>query len=71
MCIRDSDITYSTIKDLIAVVIYGIGLVANVAVFVMWQKRGDTVSAPEIESPSRYGRPIVKAADKVTDKFGV
>ena len=65
------DITYSTIKDLIAVVIYGIGLVANVAVFVMWQKRGDTISAPEIESQSRYGRPIVKAADKVADKVGV
>lgn len=62
------DITYATLKDLIAVIIYGVGLVANVAVFVMWQKRGDTVTAPELESQSRYGRPIVKtkpAAEKV------
>lgn len=58
-------ITYTTIKDLIAVAIYGIGLVANVALFVIWQKRGETVQAPELESSSRYGRPLVKAADKV------
>lgn len=58
-------VTYTTIKDLIAVLIYVIGLVANVAMFVMWQKRGDTVEAPALESASRYGRPIVKAAEKV------
>ena len=45
--------------------IYVIGLVANVAMFVMWQKRGDTVEAPALESASRYGPPIVKAAEKV------
>ena len=66
------DITYATLKDLIAVAVYGVGLVANVAVFVMWQKRGDTISAPELESQSRYGRPIVKAADKASAaKVGV
>ena len=58
-------LTYTTVKDIIAVLIYGIGLVANVAMFVIWQKRGDTVEAPALESSSRYGRPIVKAADKV------
>lgn len=66
------DITYATLKDLIAVIVYGVGLVANVAVFSMWQKRGDTVAAPELESQSRYGRPIIKAADKTADaKVGV
>lgn len=64
------DLTYATLKDLIAVAVYGIGLVANVAVFSMWQKRGDTVKSTEIESQSRYGRPIVKAAKK-TEKVGV
>jgi len=62
------DMTYAVIKDLIAVAVYGVGLVANVAVFVMWQKRGDTIAAPELESQSRYGRPIVetkKSAAKV------
>ena len=58
-------LSYGTVKDLIAVVIYGIGLVANVAMFVIWQKRGETVAAPEIESQSRYGRPVIKAAEKV------
>ena len=61
-------ITYATLKDLIAVIVYGVGLVANVAVFVMWQKRGDTLAAPELESQSRYGRPIVKAPGKDADK---
>ncbi len=59
------DLTYATLKDLLAVAVYGVGLVANVAVFSMWQKRGDTIAAPELESQSRYGRPIIKAAEKV------
>jgi hypothetical protein len=63
-------LTYTTVKDLIAVLIYGVGLVANVAMFVMWQKRGDTVAAPEIESSSRYGRPLVKAKSEATAKVG-
>lgn len=60
------DLSYGTIKDLIAVAIYGIGLVANVAMFVIWQKRGDTVAQPALETESRYGRPLVKAAEKVS-----
>lgn len=62
------DLSYATLKDLIAVTIYGIGLVANVAVFVMWQKRGDTIAVPELETQSRYGRPLLKAkeAEKVS-----
>ena len=63
-------ITYTVVKDIIAVLIYGIGLVANVAMFSIWQKRGDTVEAPAIETSSRYGRPLVKAADKVSAGVG-
>ncbi|MEM7096526.1 MAG: hypothetical protein AAF567_26215 [Actinomycetota bacterium] len=64
-------LTYTTVKDLIAVVIYGVGLVANVAMFVIWQKRGDMVEAPALESSSRYGRPLVKAAERTEAKAGV
>ena len=66
------DLSYATLKDLLAVAVYGVGLVANVAVFVMWQKRGDTIAAPELEEQSRYGRPIIKEADKAAGiKVGV
>lgn len=58
-------LTYGTVKDLIAVAVYGVGLVANVAVFVMWQKRGNQVNVGQLDVQSRYGRPLVKAADKV------
>jgi len=59
-------LNYIVVADLITVVIYGIGLVANVAMFVMWQKRGDTLPATELESQSRYGRPLLKRAEKVS-----
>lgn len=58
-------LSYGTVKDLVAVIIYGIGLVANVAMFVIWQKRGETVKVAEIESRSPYGRPLVRAVEKV------
>ena len=63
------DLTYATLKDLIAVVIYGVGLVANVAVFVMWQKRDDMIKTEEDQS--RYGRPLLKAATPEVEKAGV
>lgn len=65
------DLSYGTIKDLIAVVVYGVGLVANVAVFSMWQKRGDTVKTTELEAQSRYGRPIIQASKGADDKATV
>lgn len=54
------DISYLIIRDLIAVGIYGAILVANVAVWMIWQNRGQK-KAPEIET-SRFGRPLVKGA---------
>ena len=42
-------ITYTVVKDLIAVSIYVIGLVANGAMFVIWQKRGDTIKVDATE----------------------
>lgn len=55
-------ITYQVLRDLIAVGIYGVILVANVVVWMMWQGRGKkAAAAAEIET-SRYGRPLVKGA---------
>jgi hypothetical protein len=53
-------VTYQVLRDLIAVGIYGILLVGNVAIWMMCQNRGEK-KAPEVET-SRYGRPLVKGA---------
>lgn len=50
-------ISYQTIRDLIAVVIYGIALVGNVVMWIQWQSRG---KKPAPEPVSEYGRPLVK-----------
>lgn len=54
------EISYMVIRDIVAVGLYGVMLVANVALWVMWQKRG-TKKVSEVET-SRYGRPLVKGA---------
>ena len=48
------------IRDIIVVLIYGIVLVLNVALFVLWQKRGQAEEAPADapEKKSRFGRPL-------------
>ncbi|NCG36319.1 MAG: hypothetical protein GWP48_02160 [Actinobacteria bacterium] len=53
------DITYVVLRDVIALLIYGIILGANIALWAMWQKRGkDAVTAaPE---RSAFGRPLIK-----------
>ncbi len=47
-------------RDLVAVVIYGVLLVVNVVMWMLWQNRGEK-KAPEIET-SRFGRPLVKGS---------
>jgi hypothetical protein len=55
-------LTKQVLRDLIAVLLYGVILVANVAIWMMWQNRGKKAAAtPEIET-SRFGRPLVKGA---------
>lgn len=54
-------ITYTVVKDIVAVLIYGVGLVANVALVSIWQKRGDAVADDSVEDRSRYGRPLLKS----------
>jgi hypothetical protein len=52
------------IRDLIVLLIYGIALGLNVALFVLWQKRGEEKGAPADEAPkrSRFGRPLRRKA---------
>jgi hypothetical protein len=53
-------LTKQVLRDLVAVLLYGVILVANVVIWMMWQNRGET-KAPEVET-SRFGRPLVKGA---------
>ncbi|CAN5210436.1 hypothetical protein BH20ACT3_BH20ACT3_17790 [soil metagenome] len=52
-------ITKQTVADIVTVNIYGVGLVAGVVMWSIWQKRGQTKTV-EVET-STYGRPLVKA----------
>ncbi len=56
-------ITYVVIRDLIAVAIYGVALVVNVAMFFMWQNRGKKAEAQVIERSS-FGRPLVREGSR-------
>lgn len=51
-------ITWQTVRDIIATGIYGVMLAANVAGFVLWQKRGK--KAEQAVERSDYGRPLVR-----------
>ncbi len=51
-------LTYLVIRDVVAVLIYAIGLVGNVALWVMWQNRGK--EAEVAIARSEYGRPLVR-----------
>ncbi|MFP3907558.1 MAG: hypothetical protein ACLFWR_11055 [Acidimicrobiales bacterium] len=53
------DVNYVHLRDLVAVVIYGMILVANVALWMVWQGRGKE-KAPEVPTSS-YGRPLVRS----------
>jgi len=55
------DLTYLVIRDIIAVVIYGILLVGHVALFSMWQRRGAVAPAgTDTVDRSKFGRPLVR-----------
>ena len=51
-------VTYETLRDLIVSIIYVIGLVGMVVVWLMWQSRGE--AAPKAIDRSPYGRPLVR-----------
>lgn len=52
-------LNYQVLRDLIAVVIYGVGLAANIALWAVWQSRGKQAAEPEPER-STFGRPLIR-----------
>ena len=51
-------ITYQTLRDLVAVVIYGIGLSLQLFLWASWNDRAK--AKPTVVPASRYGRPLVR-----------
>jgi hypothetical protein len=51
-------ITYKALADIIAVVIYGVGIALHVAVWALWNDRAKPKKV--VEPASRYGRPLVR-----------
>jgi hypothetical protein len=53
------DVNYEHLRDLVAVVMYGIILGINIVLWMVWQGRGKQ-KAPEVPASS-YGRPLVRS----------
>lgn len=51
-------VSYKTLADIIAVVIYGVGIALHVGLWALWNDRGKRKPA-EVPA-SRYGRPLVR-----------
>jgi hypothetical protein len=52
-------ISYKTLADVIAVLIYGLGLSLHIGIWAVWNDRGKKKKQAEIPA-SRYGRPLVR-----------
>jgi len=50
------------IEDTIAALIYGVGLVGHVLLFMYWQNRGKKPKSSALDKTSAYGRPLVRSA---------
>lgn len=57
------DLTYLVIRDIIATVIYGIGLAGQIALWRIWQRRG--LPAETTVERSTFGRPLVREGAKL------
>jgi hypothetical protein len=55
-------VSYQTLRDIIAVLIYVVFLGAQIALWVWWQKRDTRAAAAESTAvvTSDYGRPLVR-----------
>lgn len=54
-------ITYQTLRDIVAVLIYVVFLVGQVWLWIWWQNRGKRAAAAATVVPtSEYGRPLVR-----------
>ncbi len=51
-------INYQAIRDIVAALIYALGLGAQVVLWSVWQKRGR--KKPEMELTSAFGRPVMR-----------
>jgi len=51
-------VTYQTIRDIVAVLIYGVGIGLMITMWAVWNDRGKKAPAPV--PASRYGRPLVR-----------
>lgn len=49
------------IEDTIAAVIYGVGMVGHIVMFLWWQNRGKKPKTAALEKTSAYGRPLVRS----------
>lgn len=57
------DITYQAISDTVAVLIYGVALVAQIVMWLQWQNRGqraDAKAKAALARTSSFGRPLIK-----------
>ncbi len=57
------DITYRAISDTVAVLFYGVFLVAQVVMWLQWQNRGqrsEAKAAAALSRTSSFGRPLIK-----------
>jgi hypothetical protein len=50
------------IEDLIATVIYGVGLTGQIFMILWWQNRGKKPKTAALEKTSAYGRPLVRSS---------
>lgn len=53
--------SYQSLRDVIATVIYGVFLGLHVTLWSMWQKRGQPKKSADLEPVSTFGRPLVRS----------
>ena len=53
-------ITAETVRDVVAALIYVVGLLAQIAGWLWWQRRGKRPARPAEIPTSAYGRPLVR-----------
>jgi len=53
--------TAQDMRDLIATVIYGVGLGGQIGIWIWWNGRGKKAAQSAIEASSAYGRPLVRS----------
>jgi hypothetical protein len=51
-------VSYQTLRDIVVVLIYGLGLTLHIALWAVWNDRGK--AKPAQVPASRYGRPLVR-----------